>query len=514
MNINNNLTMNLMEPVWNCPINLAQGDLNSRSLTLAFYAGTEPWAIPADASIHIRYSKADGKGGEYDLLPDGSPAYSFADNVLTIVLAPQVTTTPGMVSLDVVLRRENTQLSTFPLLLKIQPAVQPTGEDSEDYFHADGFLAAPTEGEVGQYLQIAALDDTGRVSQLTAKPITAVVTPVNAESELWSQWNSRLSFGMDPAAAPVPFQIGGQLLVDGTIIARNAGTKDKNRHGYHVYEAYSKDNFSRMTLVLDKHEAETNGKPSMELYYYTGANHFASSYGNTKIGSDVALHSFCFDRDKLTAYGEIDSKLPITLARISLTKDINTDCKTVKEADLAYEPEAYPEENLKCLKYLALKNAQNGAMFYDTDRNKPVMKVNGQWCELPLLPIEDMAYDILYEDGILVLEWENGVYNQRGESVDNAARLRLAEYLPRTVTSITANEGYEFGVLFLDDNHWSDNEAYYNASTGALQHTAVYYTALDLTGISFETYPNVTLIARRTDLAAIDPTEGSNIICR
>lgn len=201
-------------------------------------------------------------------------------------------------------------------------------------------------------------------------------------NELWNMWNRRLAFGMNLEKAPVPFDINGQLYVNGTIIAKNNGTNDTNRWGFHVYEAYAKDNYSRMTMLLDKHKGEIANKPSLEYYYYIGANHNADSYGLTKIGSDVRYHSFLFDRDKMYAFGEIDCRFPITLARISPSNDLDSTYETVKEADNAFEPESKSIENIKCLKYLALKNAVNGAMFYDEDRNKVVCKINGKWCDL------------------------------------------------------------------------------------------------------------------------------------
>lgn len=226
-----------------------------------------------------------------------------------------------------------------------------------------------------------------------------VTKPVDPNDPAWSQWNGRLAFGVQKEIAPVPFKVNGQMLVDGMLMAHNNGNQKTNRWGFHVFEAYAKDNYSRMTMLLDKHASEASGKPSLEYYYYTGANHHATSYGNVKIGSDVAYHSFCFDRDKMTAYGEIDSKMPITLARISLANDINTAYETVSGADAAYEPETNHAENIRCLKYIALKNAENGAMFYDTDRNKAVMKINGLWCDIPFTVIADPLYEIFGQGG-------------------------------------------------------------------------------------------------------------------
>lgn len=256
-------------------------------------------------------------------------------------------------------------------------------EEIVDGFYNTGVLYHDPDSEMKTYTE------TGSVGQQK--------NAADANNAVWSKWNSRLAFGMRPESAPVPFAVGGQMLVDGTIIASNANAQH-TRWGYHVYEAYARDNYSRMTMLLDKHDSEAGGKPSLEYYYYIGGGHDAASYGNTKIGSDVLYHSFCFDRDKMTAYGEVDAKMPITLARISLANDIDTTYETVAAADSAYEPENHPDENNRCLKYIALKNAENGAMFYDTDRNKPVMKINGVWCEIPFTEITDSAYDVLGND--------------------------------------------------------------------------------------------------------------------
>ena len=219
----------------------------------------------------------------------------------------------------------------------------------------------------------------------------SVSNGVDITNEIWGKWNGRLAFGMDDNAK-VPFYVNGPLFANGTIIAANTGAKTNNRWGYHVFEAYAKDNSSRMTILLDKHTNE-DGKPTLEFYYYTGKDHNATSFANTKIGSDVIYHSFMFDRDTMTAYGEIDCRMPITLARINPTTDLDNAYSTVAEADKAYDPEKKPNENIKCLKYIALKNAENGAMFYDTNRNKVVVKVNGKWHDVQTSEVPDGTYN-------------------------------------------------------------------------------------------------------------------------
>ncbi len=215
---------------------------------------------------------------------------------------------------------------------------------------------------------------------------------INSSNEIWTQWDSRLAFGMTPSLAPVPLRIKSQLLVDGTIIARNQKNQKYNRWGYHVYEAYGSNNYDRITMLMNKHDNEINKKVA-ELYYYTGASHYATSYAWYRIGSDVKNHSFMFDRDTMVAYGLIDLKNVMTLARISPTNDLITTYNTIEEADKAYEPENNAENNAKCLLYISLKNAENGSMFYDTDRNKIVIKVNNKWCDMNVTEVEEGTYN-------------------------------------------------------------------------------------------------------------------------
>lgn len=280
-----------------------------------------------------------------------------------------------------------------------------------------------------------------------------------------------------------------------------------------MFEAYAKDNFSRMTMLMDKHEIEANSKPSLEFYYYTGSDHSGASYGNTKIGSDVAFHSFCFDRDRMTAYGSIDACMPITLAKISLTNDLNTAYKNIAAADAAFEPETAAAQHNRCLKYIALRKAENGAMFYDVDRHQVACKIGDKWCALPFTVIEDAAFDILDASKDTDVEWASGVIDGNGGIVENAARLYTIDCLESAATSVTANEGYEFCVVpYSEDGAVNAPTPYYDPSTGNMEGTVVYYTQVDLTFIDLEGFPNYRLIARRTDLGNISPSEGSNIV--
>lgn len=228
-------------------------------------------------------------------------------------------------------------------------------------------------------------DDGGSILKINGGYI--IENEANSNNEIWSQYNARLGFGMDTKQAPVPARIKSQLLVDGTIIARNQGNNKFNRWGYHVFEGYGSNNYDRITMLTNKHDNELNKKVA-ELYYYVGASHYASAYAWFKLGSDVQKHSFMCDRDTFVAYGTMDFKNVMTLARISPSNDLITTYNTVEEADAHYEPESQAENHAKSLLYISLKNAENGAMFYDTDRNKIVVKVNGVWCDMNVTPTE------------------------------------------------------------------------------------------------------------------------------
>ncbi len=528
MIITNKVNLDLKRPSWITPIFAVQDDKYSRNIELTLTCDGIPWVVPADAVPVISYSKANGTGGLYDTLPDGTQAWTVQGNVLTVALAPQVLTLPGAVSLAVTLIQGQIQISTFALLIDVHPAVGAGIAPSEPYFHVAKLLPAPAVSSEGQFLRVKAVNELGHVTATEAVDAVSaglpagfteaegsarLRNPANASHSIWEQGNGRLAFGMTPASAPVPFLVDGQLLADGTIIARNTGSQSKNRWGFHVLEAYARDQHARLTLLLDKHPAEASGKPSAEFYYYIGDDHTAASYGNTKLGSDVAFHSFCFDRDKLTAYGEMDCKMPVTLARISLSQDLNSACDTVTAADATYEPETNPEENSRCLKYLALKNAENGAMFYDADRNCPVCKINGKWCDLPFTVITDSAYDPFQtsDSAGTALVWESGVIGGYGDMVANPNRIRTADYLPEGITTITAQEGYEFCLVVLWENGGANNDCYYNPNTNTQNSSPTWCTSLDIRSVSFEGYPKRKLIARRTDQAAIDAAEGIHI---
>ena len=211
----------------------------------------------------------------------------------------------------------------------------------------------------------------------------------NPDNEIWSMWNARLSYGMTPQTAYVPVYFNSQIFVDGTIMCHNTGSQNNNRWGHHIFDGYSSDQYSRMSMTVD-FPAEYNKKHG-DLYYYTGTGSGAASYGYIRLGSDTTRHSCKFDRDDVIADAQITCHNPLTIANIDTASDCIFTYDTYAEADQAYYPTSV--NNIKAIRGIQMKNAANGTMFYDTARDKAVIKIAGQWCDINTTPVPSGTYD-------------------------------------------------------------------------------------------------------------------------
>ena len=199
MIITNQFKLDLQNPGTTPTIHAVQNDSYSRNLEIALYAGRRPFAFPKTGRVVIRYKKSDGKGGEYDTLPDGSVAWKSSENLLTIALAPQVLTTPGSVLLSVSLIDSGTQLSVFPIRLVVDPIAAAKVADSENYFYITGLLPAPVTAEAGQCLRISAVSDDGRIAALEAVTPSTLFGNIIAQEVTLALENARATGEFDGA---------------------------------------------------------------------------------------------------------------------------------------------------------------------------------------------------------------------------------------------------------------------------------------------------------------------------
>lgn len=123
----------------------------------------------------------------------------------------------------------------------------------------------------------------------------------------WANWkNQAYNYGFDKTKVPVPIYFDSSIMTNSTIMVRG-NDNFKKRWGLHVFEAYARDDRSRITMILNKHVEE--GLPVAELYYYAAAyGQGFSAYNWFRVGSDVPYHSFMFGRDKAIFYGEVDMR--------------------------------------------------------------------------------------------------------------------------------------------------------------------------------------------------------------
>lgn len=168
MKLTKEITMDLMLRTLPEPMDVARDDRFSRAVSVTLNAEGNPWEIPGDVSVLIRYRKPDGTGGVYDTMPDGSSAWSAEGNRLTFLLAPQVMTVPGAVGLTVTMLRQEVQLSTFLMVLNVHGGADGWQEESRDYHYVSAFLPMPETAAAGQYLRVGSVDDKGTVTALEA----------------------------------------------------------------------------------------------------------------------------------------------------------------------------------------------------------------------------------------------------------------------------------------------------------------------------------------------------------
>ncbi len=112
-------------------VHAVQSDRYCRQLVLTLTSQEAPFDIPQGTQVTVKFHRSDGSGGEYSTLPDGSSCWSYAGNVLTVALAPQVCRQAGAVQLTVALLCQNALLHSFPILVTVMPDSTAESTESE-----------------------------------------------------------------------------------------------------------------------------------------------------------------------------------------------------------------------------------------------------------------------------------------------------------------------------------------------------------------------------------------------
>jgi hypothetical protein len=149
-------------------VDVVQGDANTREIQFSLFSGGQAWEVPTDAQVLVRYKKANGAGGTYDTMSDGAAAAVVSGNTVTVTLAPQALSADGSVSLAVTLAKGDAELSTFAVQLNVMKNPTAATDDDGNYVSVSGLLPKPDSADVGQYLEVAAVDQNGKIKELKA----------------------------------------------------------------------------------------------------------------------------------------------------------------------------------------------------------------------------------------------------------------------------------------------------------------------------------------------------------
>ena len=116
------------------PVEAVQGDGGLHSISVELTDSGKPWYPPAGTEIAVAYVHSNGTKGLYNKLPDGRKAVTVRNNIVTVVLAPQMLAVVGEVKAAIIFSNEKLdQLTTFPITITVKKNLFADAEVSVDY---------------------------------------------------------------------------------------------------------------------------------------------------------------------------------------------------------------------------------------------------------------------------------------------------------------------------------------------------------------------------------------------
>jgi len=129
-----------------------QGDALLRAVELHLFEGGRTWSVPNDLTIRqVVFCKADGHGGAYDTMPDGSTAaVAINGNVATVTIVPEVLTCAGRCAMELQLMSEDgEQITTWTWIYQVAESVERRIQ-STDYWNVQSIAQMRTAIEAIQ----------------------------------------------------------------------------------------------------------------------------------------------------------------------------------------------------------------------------------------------------------------------------------------------------------------------------------------------------------------------------
>ena len=111
------------------------GDSSYRALAFALMEDGAPWTVPEGVWAALAFQTDWGAEGEYDTLPDGTPAAVIRENTVTMRLIDSILARPGSVTLSLVLRDGALgRLSSHPMVMTVSQGLGDVPGMPERYY--------------------------------------------------------------------------------------------------------------------------------------------------------------------------------------------------------------------------------------------------------------------------------------------------------------------------------------------------------------------------------------------
>ncbi len=149
MTITRHIAIDLVKKLVPPRVYVMQYDTNTRIVEIELTANGEKWTPPEGVSFALSYRKPDGKRGFYNKLSENVSAVTVEENKISVILAHQVLTTPGMVDAALVMNNADMErLASFPFEIHVVADPSAGTTQSDDYFncgyvHKDAVLFSP-----------------------------------------------------------------------------------------------------------------------------------------------------------------------------------------------------------------------------------------------------------------------------------------------------------------------------------------------------------------------------------
>ena len=152
MAIAHKIDVNLSQYSAPSTVHMMQGDADSRMVLATLWNGSVKYIPESGVATLIRFGKPDGKGGLYNKTETGHKVV-LTDSCVTIPIARQVLTVPGIVRVQIELYKGEERVSAFPFQIHVVESSKYNAETiSEGYVNTSISYIV-----LGQYPSVSAL---------------------------------------------------------------------------------------------------------------------------------------------------------------------------------------------------------------------------------------------------------------------------------------------------------------------------------------------------------------------